>query len=256
MQDFVSLDRLEKEGYSQIISYPKPDTGDISKKLAEMRRLGVTALCFEGTKKIGNVMVLGKGHVGIVVLAKTDSRLAALKIKRTDSGRASMQHEAEVLKIVNKVGVGPRLLRCSENLLLMELAEGKPFSQWINDLGDSEDAKYVAQKVLRQILEQCWRLDEVGVDHGELSNASKHIIVQPNNVVYILDFETASTQRRVSNITSICHYLFLGGATSEIVRKNIVDVDPASLLEALRAYKKSRTPSNFNVILEIFYEKI
>ncbi|MEM2888798.1 MAG: lipopolysaccharide kinase InaA family protein [Candidatus Bathyarchaeia archaeon] len=248
MRDIITLDRLEMEAYLRIVSYPKADLEDTRKKLAEMQKLGVKALCFEGPKKIDNVNVLGKGYVGIVVLAKTDLGKAALKIKRTDSGRTSMQHEAEILLKVNKVGVGPKLLGYSQNLLLMELIEGKSFSEWIKNLDDLEDA--VVQRVLRQILEQCWKLDKVGVDHGELGNASKHIIVRPNNEVCILDFETASTQRRVSNVTSICHYLFMRGKISEIVRKKIVNLNASSLLQALRNYKKGPTTSNFKFILE------
>ena len=255
MHDFITLDRLEKEGYSRIVSYPKADMDDVSKKLAEMRKLGVRALCFEGPKRIDNFMVLGKGCVGIVVLARTDLGIAALKIRRIDSGRESMQREADILLKVNKVGVGPKLLGYSQNLLLMELIEGKPFSEWIMNLDDSEDARYLVQRILKQILEQCWKLDEVGVDHGELSNASKHIIVRPSSEVCILDFETASTQRRVSNVTSICHYLFMSGSISEIVRKKVIEVDLASVLETLRAYKKDRTSSIFKVILRTLFEK-
>jgi len=250
MRKFITLDRLEKEGYSRIVSYPEAELDDVSRKLAEMRKLGVRALCFEGSKKIDNISVLGKGYVGIVVLSKTEFGLAALKIRRTDSARVSMQREADILLKVNKVDVGPKLFGYSQNLLLMELIEGKPFSEWIMNLNDSEDARCVVQRVLRQILEQCWKLDEVGVDHGELSNASKHIIVQPSSDVCILDFESASTQRKVSNVTSICHYLFLKGLVSEIIRKKIVSITPVSLLPALRDYKRNRTASNFKLILE------
>ncbi len=249
MDNFVSLDSLEKEGYARIICYPKVDMKEFGKKLAEMRHLGIEALRFEGSKKVDNIHVLGKGYVGIVVLAKTVSGLAALKIRRTDSGRSGMQHEAEVLRKVNVVGVGPKLLGFSENLLLMEFVDGTLFPMWIQDLAETEDASLMARRVLREILEQCWRLDEAGVDHGELSNAPKHIIVRVDGGVCILDFESASNQRRVSNVTSVCHYLFLRGSIAETIRKKVVDVNSVSLLEALRAYKKDRTQNNFMGIL-------
>jgi len=251
MDNFVPLDSLEKEGYARIICYPKVNTEEFGKKVAEMRHLGVEALRFEGSKKIGNIHVLGKGYVGIVVLTKTVSGLAALKIKRTDSGRFGMQHEAEVLRKVNVVGVGPKLLGFSENLLLMEFVDGTPFPLWVQDLAETEDARLVARRVLNEILEQCWRLDEVGVDHGELSNAPKHIIVCVDGGVCILDFESASDQRRVSNVTSVCHYLFLKGSIAETVRRKVVDVNSVSLLEALRAYKKDRTLNNFKIVLKV-----
>ena len=67
----------------------------------------------------------------------------------------------------------------------------------------------LVRHVLRDVLEQCWRLDEAGLDHGELSRAPKHIIMDLKSNSRILDFETASTSRKVSNVTSICNFLFI-----------------------------------------------
>jgi putative serine/threonine protein kinase len=251
MDNVVLVDSLEKEGYARIICYPKVDAEELGRRLAEMRQLGVEALCFKGEKKVDNAQVLGKGYVGIVVLAQTKSGLVALKIRRTDSGRAGMGHEAEILHRANSVDVGPRLLGCSENLLMMEFVDGTAFPKWVENLAETEDARLTAQKVLKEILEQCWRLDETGVDHGELSNAPKHIIVRDNFEVCILDFETASIQRKVSNVTSVCHYLFMRGSTAETVRKKIVAVKTNTLLQILKAYKENRTRDNFERILKV-----
>jgi putative serine/threonine protein kinase len=251
MEEFVPLGDLEKEGYARIVCYPRVDADELGRRLAEMKRLGVDALSFRGDKKVNNVQVLGKGYVGIVVLAKTEFGLAALKIRRTDSGRTGMWHEAEILERANSVGVGPKLLGCSENLLLMEFVDGQPFPKWVEGVAETEDARLDAKKVLNEILEQCWRLDEVGVDHGELSNAPKHIIVRGDGGVCILDFESASVQRRVSNVTSACNYLFMKGSIAETVRRKVVDVNSGSLLEALRAYKEDRTRNNFERILKL-----
>jgi putative serine/threonine protein kinase len=251
MAEFVPLGDLEKEGFARIVCYPRVDADELGKRLAEMKRLGVDALSFRGDKKVNNVQVLGKGYVGIVVLAKAELGLAALKIRRTDSGRTGMGHEAEILGKANSVGVGPRLLGCSENLLLMEFVDGQPFPKWVEGVAETEDARSDAKKVLNEILEQCWRLDWAGVDHGELSNAPKHIIVRGDLRVYILDFESASVQRRVSNVTSVCHYLFMKGSIAEAVRSKVVDVDSVFLLEALRAYKENRARNNFERILKL-----
>jgi putative serine/threonine protein kinase len=250
MDRVVLVDELEKEGYSRIICYPKVDTEELGRRLDEMRHLGVEALCFKGEKMINDTQVLGKGYVGIVVLAKTGLGLAALKIRRTDSGRIGMKHEAEILQKANSVDVGPKLLGYSENLLMMEFVDGTPFPKWLKDLAETEDAKLKAQKVLKEILEQCWRLDEIGVDHGELSNAPKHIIVRKNSEVCILDFETASVERKVSNVTSVCNYLFIRSSTAESVRKKVVNARIDSLFEALRAYKENHIRDNFERILK------
>ena len=249
MDNFVAVESLDKEGYARIICYPQVDSEELGRRLAEMRQLSVEALCFKGEKKVDNTQVLGKGYVGIVVLAKTGLGLAALKIRRTDSGRTGMMHEAEILQKANSVDVGPKLLGYSENLLMMEFVDGAPFPKWLGDLAETEDARLTVRKVLKEILEQCWRLDEIGVDHGELSNAPKHIIVRDNCEVCILDFETSSIHRKVSNVTSVCHYLFMRSSASEAVRKKILDVKTDSLLKALKAYKKKCTRDHFERIL-------
>jgi len=251
MSEFVLLGSLEKRGYGHAICYPRFDFMEFQKRLSEMKRLGVEALSFAGNKKVENVQVLGKGYVGVVILAKTKAGLVAMKVRRTDSGREGMGHEAEVLAKANNVNVGPKLLGYSENLLLMEYVDGLPFPKWVEGFKATKKARSAAKRVISEVLEQCWRLDEAGVDHGELSNAQKHFLVRSDGGVCILDFESASTKRRVSNVTSVCHYLFVRSSVAEAVRGKIVDVDLASLLRALRAYKESNTRENFEAIFRL-----
>ncbi len=105
--------------------------------------------------------------------------------------------------------------------------------------------------VLKNILEQCYRLDETGLDHGELSNAPKHIIVDVEDVPHLIDFETASINRRVSNVTSVCQYLFLGSKIADKVKEKRGKVDEKELVNVLRTYKRERTRKNFEKIREI-----
>jgi len=246
----IPLNKLSEERYAQIICYPKYESREFTKRLCEMRRLGVKALCFIGDKKIGDVPVLGKGYVGIVVSAYTEKGMAALKIRRTDANRETMKHEAEMLQIANSVNVGPRLLGFTRNLLLMELIKGSHLPVWIEKIRREKNAKKRIRRALRDILEQCRRLDETGLDHGELSRASKHIIVDLEGKAWILDFETASTMRRVANVTSICQFLFLKGKTAELISEIIGRTPQNILLSLLKNYKRSPTRGNFERILE------
>ncbi|RLI13233.1 serine/threonine protein kinase [Candidatus Bathyarchaeota archaeon] len=243
------LDMPLKEKYARIICYPQYSLKYLEERLREMRSLGVKALCFSGDKKIGGVPILGKGCVGIVVPAYMDVGRAALKIRRTDADRESMRHEAEMLRIANSVNVGPRLLGFTRNILLMEFVEGMPLLEWIEKVQCESDSVEKARKVLREILEQCRRLDEIGLDHGELSRAIGHIIVDYKDNPWILDFETASVRRRVSNVTSICHFLFLNGGIASLITKLICHGAREKLILALRRYKRSLSRRTFNEVL-------
>jgi len=194
--------------------------------------------------------VLGKGCVGIVVRALLDKKRIALKIRRVDADRIGMQHEAEMLKTANKVEVGPRLIGVSENFLLMDFVEGTLLPEWIERLKGKGTRNRIRQ-VLRDVLEQCWRLDAIDLDHGELSRAPKHIIIGRDNKAVIVDFETASLQRHVSNVTSICQYFFIGSQTAKTIRRKLGKINQEMLRTNLKNYKQNRTRENFNKILRI-----
>jgi putative serine/threonine protein kinase len=69
-----------------------------------------------------------------------------------------MKHEAMMLEKANSINVGPKLLGYSDNFLLMELIDGQLMEEWM-DLHRSEREKDVVKKVLKDILDQCFRLD-------------------------------------------------------------------------------------------------
>lgn len=239
------LEDSELKRISLVLCYPRPTDTEVSSRIKELRSLGVEALLFRGRTEISGAPVLGKGHVGVVVAALRGGRKLALKIRRVDADRETMHREAEMLRKANSVSVGPKLLDCTDNFLLMELVEGKNLRQW---LGDETDAEQV-RRVLRELLEQCRRLDEGGIDHGELSRAYRHVVVTPSGQTRIIDFETASTLRRTSNVTSIGHYLFFGKENSEAVQRVLGEIDLKELQSRLRSYKEEPTERSFREIL-------
>jgi putative serine/threonine protein kinase len=220
------------------------------KRLKELRKLGVKAVEFTGKKIAFDVPVLGKGYVGIVVAVHTDVGKGALKIRRVDADRVGMQHEAEMLRRANAINVGPKMLNVTENFLLMEFIEGTLFPQWIGAL-KGRGTRSRIRRVLRAVLGQCYRLDEAGLDHGELSRAPKHIIVDADDYPHLVDFEAASINRKVSNVTSICQYLFIGSQAAKTIKRKLGKVEEKELINALRNYKQERTREGFKKILDV-----
>ena len=249
MGKVVSLKGLYEKKHSKVLCYPRYEQKELEKRLNELEKIGVQALEFVGEKSIFDVPVLGKGCVGIVVVAHTNVGRAALKIRRIDADRKGMFHEGEMLKKANSINVGPKLFEISENFLLMELIEGTHFPEWLEQLEGIETNACI-RPVLENVLEQCYRLDESGLDHGELSKAPKHIIVDTNAIPYLVDFETSSINRRVSNVTSICQYFFLGKQIADNIKKKLGKVDEKKLIIRLRTYKQERSRENFEKILE------
>jgi putative serine/threonine protein kinase len=245
----ASLSLLREKKYASILCYPKYDAQETRKRIIQLKKLGVTAVHFVGEKRAFDLPVLGKGHVGIVVIADTKTGQAALKIRRVDADRKEMQHEAEMLAKANALGIGPRLIGKQDDILLMEFADGSLLPDWVACL-KGRNVRSGIRNVLLDILEQCYRLDQAGLDHGELSRAPRHVIVDTLGKPKIVDFETASITRRTSNVTSIAQYLFMKSQLARILRRRLGHIDQEVLLDKLRNYKHKSTRQNFDIILE------
>ena len=216
----IQISDLNREKYALILCYPKTFKVckvELERRIEELKKSNIEALEFMGDGRISNISVLGKGCVGIVITAYRNGEKIVIKIRRMDANRPDMTREGKMLKEANMLSVGPKFLGLTKNFLLMQHIDGELISKWLNKITKKDIT--VLKKVLREILEQCWRLDTGNLDHGELSNALKHIIIDGRNNPFILDFETASVNRRMANVTSICHFLFLGGGFSRKVNE-------------------------------------
>jgi putative serine/threonine protein kinase len=247
----VSL-RMIGEEYGKIICYPTFDSEEMMNRISELETLKVEAIDFLGDQSVFGIPVLGKGSVGIVVSVHTNKGKAALKIRRLDANRCRMLHEAEMLEKANSVDVGPQVFDFTDNFMLMEFVEGRLFPEWIMSL-EIGDTKARIRRAIRNLLIQCNKLDLAGIDHGELSDASKHIIVDKDDKPWIVDFETASINRKVHNFTSICQFLFFGSMLSEVMEKIFGRIDRKEMIEILREYKRDRLMNRF---FELFYPSI
>jgi putative serine/threonine protein kinase len=246
----VPVDQLIQEPYASVLCFPNPSEAELQSRVQELRSHNVTALEFSGTASVFGVAVpvLGKGFVGIVVIAHLNGQRVAVKIRRADADRADLLHEASMLSKANSVNVAPQLIASSKNFLLMQLIDGDLLPNWLKTNKD----KAAVKQVLGEVLEQCFRLDQVGLDHGELSKAPKHLLVDKTEKPFIVDFETASVERRVANVTAVCQYLFAGNSTaSKVLAEILGEKNRLELIDALKAYKKNRIRRNFEGLLEV-----
>ena len=246
---FISIKKFAEEPYSKILGYPNATNRQIKSRIKELEKLKIKSICLTGPTTIGNLEILGKGYVGIVVLVKRGSKEVALKIRRTDSQRENMKNESVLLKLVNSVNVGPQIIDVSKNFLVMEYIEGEKFSNWIEMLNGSGSVNKL-KSTIKNVLEDCYRLDQIGFDHGELSNISKHVIVGKTKVT-IIDFESSSTKRRPSNITSITQAFFIGSGIAKQAQTIYKNSPKEKIIHALKLYKQEKTRENFEKLLKV-----
>lgn len=244
----VPITKLAREPYSHVLGYPRATSKEIARRIQELRKIGISKVCFKGPTLINNLPVLGKGYVGVVVLSRRRRDYVALKIRRMDSSRTGMTSEAKFLRLANKVNVGPKMLASSKNFIIMEYLEGKKLVDWIRDLkGRGSALKF--RTTIRKILEDCYTLDNIHLDHGELSYLHKHIIV--GRSPQIIDFESASTHRRVSNVTSATQAIFIGSGLANMVKKIMKTPNKNELIASLKKYKHEQSRENFDTVLKV-----
>lgn len=245
---FLPISIFTKDPYSSILGYPKASKRQIASRISELKKLGITKVSFQGQTQIGSLRILGKGYVGVVVLAKKRNNLVALKIRRIDSQRDGMKNEARLLKSANKAKVGPKFIASSKNFILMEYLNGEKISDWIASVSGKGGAGKIKQAI-RSILEECYKLDSSNIDHGELSSISKHVIV--GKKITLIDFESSSTKRKVSNVTSATQAIFIGSGISKKVSR-IYKIPPREkIIDVLRNYKDKKDRKSFDEILKV-----
>ncbi len=251
---------IDSPQLANIISYPSFNNNAYLERITELKTLGVESIMFGGRSLIGKVAVMGKGCVGLVLRAETQNHnTVALKVRRIDANRTDMKREAELQKIANLAGVGPEIFGYTKNIILMGHVEGLSIINWIKQDDNISDRNLVL-KVISDILEQCYLLDEAHLDHGQLSNLDHHVIISEALKVTIIDFESSSTQRKISNVTSAIHSLLLSG----FVARRITDSLSLSslqnyqemLIQALKLYKLHRTRECFDRILHTLLEGV
>lgn len=140
------------------------------------------ALC-ELSKKIKNIKYFAKGNRGMVYTGIYKNKKVAIKTELLESEAIyRIQNEANFLKLLNKRGIGQKLLFTGKSFIVSEFVQGKR----IKDFLESANKKQIT-KVLKEIFRQCLILDELKINKEEMHRPLKHILIGKKAVM--IDFE-------------------------------------------------------------------
>ena len=103
--------------------------------------------------------------------------------------------------------------------------------------------------IVRVILDIAWRLDQSGLDHGELTRIRRHYIVTDDGP-RVIDFESASFDRPPSNLTSTVQSLFMSHRFGQVLGRVYPMPDREALIGVLKRYKPEQTEENYRAVLE------
>jgi putative serine/threonine protein kinase len=244
----IRLGEFVRTPYLNVLTYPRADLKVAESRLDQLRQLGVEEVIFEGRTKIGRLGLVGIGTVSVVVRGLVEGKVHAVKIRRCDANRESMLEEYRLTQLANRIGVGAYVFGATRDFMLMQLVEGGDLEDHLRSM-KGVGTRGRAREVLHLLLNQCRKLDLIGLDHGQLSDLRKHVIMAGDEP-YIIDFESASQNRPPKNVTTAAQYLLIGGRCAPFANRLLGIRDRDTVLGALKAYKRDRSDGNYARLLK------
>ncbi len=194
-----------------------------SKLLRDIEKSGAKQLAY-----------LTRGKRSWIFKGKFKNKDCVVKVKRPDSAADSPAKEGKVLKVVNKLGLGPKLFVVKPKFVVYEFVPGRYFEDVL--VGSTAKAKKV---LFRQLFVQAFVLDQAGLAKEEMLRPLKNAIVKPNGKVVLIDFERTHKVKKLHNVTQLCTFAVQCGiAPLKAVRHWAVH------------YKLNPTKGNFMALLE------
>ncbi len=223
-----------------VICYPPSTLCDFDSRIDELKNLGVVKLISYGSVVLGDMRVVGKGHAAVIVLARmSNGDVVAVKIRRLDSKRQSLEDEGRLLSIAYETGYAPKVYGYSRNYVIREYIDGPTLGRF---LVSTRDRRNIV-KALVSLLQGARALDIVGIELDEISNPSDQVVLyqgDPEKPMFI-DFETGRIRKPSSNVTSVLGFIVGRSVQGRRVRDlaGLGNDDIAKLRELARLYKQT-----------------
>ena len=186
---------------------------------------------------IRGIKLFAHGHRGFIFTGLLKNKKVAIKIQRPDTAaRGTVAREAAVLKKLNRVGIGPRLLLTGKNYFAYKFVEG-PF---IRDFIKTAPPAAI-KKMLIDVFHQMKKLDELGLNKEEMHHPFKHVIIAKNkqskqNKPVLIDFERCKKTAKAHNVTQFCECVARMG---QELRARGLRVEPEKMRMYAAAYRQN-----------------
>ena len=178
---------------------------------------------------------LARGHKGVVYVANYScaGRTGRVAIKVCRGGGA--RQEERWLQRCNDLGIGASLVSYEwDDCVAMEYVEGPSIGEAL----DGAVPPDVLFRALRDLLGQCAKLDERGIDKREMNRCQKHVIVSREGRSTLLDFERCQESAKPCNVTGLAQYLTQAWAVGKL-RGAGASVDVDGVRAACKSHKKA-----------------
>lgn len=205
-------------------------------------------------KNITNIHFLARGKRGIVYSGtwknKSTSKMVAIKTSNPHStALGRIDNEAKWLITLNKKQIGPEFYFSGQDYLVMELIAGERIDKWIGKKHPKDKILVIKKQILKiliELLQQCYIMDEMGMSKEELHHPYKHIIINKYNKPIMIDFERCHHTDKSTNVTQFLEYICR--SNNYLKEKNIF-IDIEQIRKMAKEYRNYSNKDTFTPIL-------
>ena len=165
-------------------------------------------------KGLKNIHAFAKGKRGLVYIADYKNKKVAVKVQ-IEKGSNRIENEVKWLKILNKHKIGPSFILKDKNYFVMDFIEGQSIWEFMRD-----NEKTEIKKVIKQIFDQCYIIDELGINKLEMHHPHKHIIITKDKKAVLIDFERVKQSTEPKNVTQFVQFMTSTSFQISIMGKN------------------------------------
>jgi len=199
-------------------------------------------------KGITNIKYFTKGHRGILYTGNYKKKKIVIKAKLPESmAEGRIENEGRWLKRLNKLKVGPKLIKATKDYFFYEYVKGEFFVDFVKKLEVNDKNKKLILKLIKGCLEQCFILDSLKVDKEELHHPLKHILITKQKKIVMLDFERCHIVEYPKNVTQFVVFLM---RFSNFFAEHLVKIDKDRMIGLARLYKRYQTRENLRIIID------
>lgn len=186
---------------------------------------------------IEDIKLYAKGHRGIVFKGRLKNKNVGIKIKRPESEAVDrICNEVNFLTILNKKNIGPKLIVAMDNYFVYEFVKGNFILEYFE-----KNKNELRKKILKNVLEQMYIMDKLGINKEEMHHPTKHVII--NKKPILIDFERCHYTEKPHNVTQFVQFIL------KLNKRFKLGINHKALIRLSKEYKKNYSENFFKKIL-------
>ncbi|CAH0513810.1 unnamed protein product [Peronospora belbahrii] len=208
--------------------------------------------------RLANLRFFARGKRGVLYAGelRLNNTPVVVKLAVDATFVASVTVEARWLRVVNRMGIGAKLIDAADGWFLCERLEGKNVVEFL-DQSNKVVTPANAVWAVREMLCQCFAMDLMGVNKEEMTHPHRHIIVHSSMQLpgrwhcTFIDFEKCSSTKKPKNVTQICQFLTSPRMIALLASKHL-NVNILKLRQSTKRYKQNISTHTFGDIMRVF----